>query len=475
MRRNIIIILGIYALLIILGAVGTLHTIRMAMTNIDTLLKLHQVEILREHFLIQISNVQRDLALRDTPYSRSFDATVVNVRKMDSILNTCFSCHHDEPTLEQLIQLKLQAESYKDSLSRVLTVRAGQSRLVAEQNQALRTGEILIERMEGIVTSSSLKLEERTQEAWDRIAAARQILYWLMAAGFLVPIGLAIILVTGLSKPLNILLNATRSLKRGDLDHRVTGLKDEFGELADAFNDMAASLKEQMLKMQRTEQMAVAGELSAGLAHEIKNPLAGIKVAMEVLSNEAGLSEEDLAVVNQVGQEITRLESLMHRFLSFARPAKPRLEEVNINNLLYTTLAVYVRNRRRSAEKEPEFTVVKEFGELPLIEADPMQLQQVFVNLVLNSIDAMDQGGTLKVRTSADNEQGLISIDISDTGAGIEATVLEQIFKPFFTTKHQGTGLGLAVTNQLIEQHGGTISVRSTPGDGTTFSITLPY
>jgi signal transduction histidine kinase len=263
-------------------------------------------------------------------------------------------------------------------------------------------------------------------------------------------------------------------LKGGDLDHRVESLRDEFGELASAFNEMAGSLKEQMLKMQRTEQMVVVGELAAGLAHEIKNPLAGIKVAMQVLSEEASLSEEDRGVVRKVTQEVVRLESLMKNFLNFARPSKPQLTALNVNNLINTILAFYVKSRAVSPDRPNGIRIEKELHPVPETMADPMQLQQIFLNLVLNAVDAMPNGGTLSVRTFFEKDPGLIHVEISDTGKGISREHADKIFQPFFTTKPKGTGLGLAITKQLIEQHGGSIAAGGNSSGGAIFEIKLP-
>jgi signal transduction histidine kinase len=254
----------------------------------------------------------------------------------------------------------------------------------------------------------------------------------------------------------------------------VVGLKDEFDELAASFNEMAASLKDQMLKMQRTEQMVIVGELAAGLAHEIKNPLAGIKVAMQVLSEEAGLSEEDRGVVKKVGQEVVRLEALMRDFLNFAKPAKPQRVELNVNSLINTVLAFYVKSRPASPDRPNPVRIEKDFQPLPEIKADAMQLQQIFLNLILNAIDAMQSGGTLCVRTFHEKETDLIRIEFSDTGKGIGKEHVDKIFQPFFTTKPKGTGLGLAISKQLVEQNGGTISVDGNSAGGTVFRIRLP-
>ena len=251
-------------------------------------------------------------------------------------------------------------------------------------------------------------------------------------------------------------------------------MRDEFGDLAASFNDMAASLKEQMQKTQRAEQMAVFGELAAGLAHEIKNPLAGIKAAMQVLYEEAELSEEDRGVARRVTQEVGRLETLMKNFLNFAKPAKPRLTEMNVNRLIEAVLAFYGRSDTIHPDRKDEIRITKVLGPVPETMADPMQMQQILLNIVLNAVDSMPDGGTLDIRTSFDKRDGLIRIEVSDTGRGVSKEHANKIFHPFFTTKPKGTGLGLAISRQLIEQHGGSVTVTPNSPRGSVFRIHLP-
>jgi signal transduction histidine kinase len=360
----------------------------------------------------------------------------------------------------------------------VLTVRANAVRRAAEEDAAFRIGEGLIEQVQDMIALTTSRLEENTQKAMNRIDRTKYILYGLVALGPLVSAVLGFVFILGLTRPVKVLVASTRKLKGGELDHRVPHMKDEFGELATAFNEMAGSLKEQVHKMQRAEQMVVVGELAAGLAHEIKNPMAGIKVAMSVLSEEAYISPEDKVVLQKVVAEITQLDGLMKSFLNFAKPQKPRLEPVNVNQVLNTTLAFHLKHQAVVAGGYGKIEIVKEFGEIPPTLADPTQLQQVFLNLFLNAKDAMPTGGTLRVAT--ENGNG-VRITIADTGSGIAQEYIHRIYDPFFTTKNsardgqrRGTGLGLSVTYGIVQEHAGKIRVQSHPGEGTTFILEFP-
>ena len=355
-----------------------------------------------------------------------------------------------------------------------MTLRASALRRTAEESAAFETGEELIRQVGEMIAFTTSRLEVNTQKALGKIERTRYWLYALIAMGPLLSVGLGFVFLSGMTNPLKALVESTRKLKSGDLDHRVAGLKDEFGELATSFNEMAGALKEQMQKMQRAEQMVVVGELAAGLAHEIKNPMAGIKVAMSVLSEEAYISAEDKAVLQKVVAEITQLEGLMKSFLNFAKPQKPRLETVNVNQMLNTTLTFHLRHRAGESGDSGKIEIVKEFGELPPTQADPTQLQQVFLNLFLNALQAMPRGGELGVRTRLEEDGERIRVEVSDTGVGIREDLIDKVFLPFYTTKQKGTGLGLAISRQLVEQHDGSISVANRSGGGALFTILLP-
>jgi two-component system sensor histidine kinase AtoS len=227
--------------------------------------------------------------------------------------------------------------------------------------------------------------------------------------------------------------------------------------------------------LQRTEQLKVAGELATGLAHEIKNPLAGIKASIEVLSMAPYLPEEDRGVLMQVIEEIKRIVSLMKGLLNFARPAQPQFDDTDVNAVLDAVAYLVLQNPSHTPEASRTIAIEKDFdSRLPVITADPMQLKQVFMNLLLNAVDAMRDGGTLVMKTRFDSAAHAVRVEISDTGRGVDAAVMDKIFQPFFTTKPKGTGLGLAISKRLIEDHGGRISVVQNAGGGVTFKISLP-
>lgn len=474
MKKKIIIGFSILGIIFMLGGVYIVVAIEKGTSTLDKLIMLHQVEILREHLLIQVKRVESDLSLKNTRYARGVDMIISDVRNMSSVADSCFGCHHKGEVREQLVGLKNQIVEYEAAVSRVLTIRANSERLAKEEDRAYEMGEKLVKRISAMIAFTTVKLDERTNASLSQISHAKSLLYAFMASQVFIAIVLAYLFIRSVTKPAASLLEATRRLKGGDLDFRVEGLKDEFGEVASSFNEMSSALKKHMQEKQKAEQMKMVGMMAAGLAHEIKNPLAGIKVSIEVLSEDSSLSEEDRNVLSGLIKEIRRIEILMKGLLEFARPSKPQFRLVNVRSILENAIKFSLKPRSSNGSANG-VEIVKEFDDsLPDIVADPIQLQQVFMNLLLNASAAMPDGGTLTLRATNDYEGKTVELAVSDTGRGIAEEDMAKIFQPFFTTRSKGTGLGLAVSKQLVEQHGGTITAEANAGGGATFRVVLP-
>ncbi len=723
MKKRIIIYLVGISLVFLAGGIYIVATIETATSTLDHLIKLHQVEILREHLLIQIKRVQADLNLWDTQHARSIDTIIQNMKQLDSVSTTCFDCHHAPIVTERLKGLTRDIEEFKDAFSRSLTMRANRARVAEETNKAFYISENLIAKVRLMVHMAGSKLSGKTQATLQDIARTKFLLYILIAITPFGAAGLGYLIIREITKPVATLLTATRKIKTGDLDFRMAGLKDEFGEVATSFNEMADSLKQNMLAieesekryrvlfesagdaiflikaegeaagdiveanlaaaemhgytidellelnlikdldapedslkgpgrikqiingewikaeinhirkdgslfpveisagllefmgqkyilaidrdisarkqmenqilqskldwedtfntitdmitihdkdfniilankaaadtlglpvlgsgkvkchqfyhgkdrppdnclscdcfqteapvsfetyephldkflevramprfdhdmqvkglihvirditerkkadaaLQRIEQMKLVGEWAAGLAHEIKNPLAGIKISVEVLLEDLNISPDDRSIVLRAVGEIKRIETLLKSLLNFAKPPKLELTLIDMNALLDQTLDFSLKHPSLSSSASIEINVSKDFDKnIPVMPADPVQLQQVFLNLLFNAIEAMPDGGELKIKSGYDQNADTIKIEISDTGKGIDQEIMNDIFKPFFTTKSKGSGLGLAITRRIVEDHGGAISVTSGPDKTTVFSI----
>jgi two-component system sensor histidine kinase AtoS len=187
------------------------------------------------------------------------------------------------------------------------------------------------------------------------------------------------------------------------------------------------------------------------------------------------IAEEDRSLILKAIDEIKRIETLLKSLLNFAKPPRLQLMPVDVNNLLEKAIALSLKHPSLAPGGSKTINVLKDFDpDLHEIMADPMQLQQVFLNLMFNAIEAMPRGGALAVKTLLDDTENVLRIAISDTGKGMEPPVLEQIFQPFFTTKRKGSGLGLSICQRLLDQHEGSISAESAPGKGTVFTLVIP-
>ncbi|OGO77416.1 MAG: hypothetical protein A2Y23_08420 [Clostridiales bacterium GWB2_37_7] len=218
----------------------------------------------------------------------------------------------------------------------------------------------------------------------------------------------------------------------------------------------------------RAKNLTSLGELSAGMAHEIRNPLTSIKGYAQYIKSELTDKPELLSDVSTIICEVDRLNGIIDRFLIFARPNHPELQSEDINSLLRRVLELYNR------EIPSNIRLIINFEDLPIVSIDADQMEQVILNILMNAVQAMPDGGELGIKTRYLKQFGLAEIIIADTGLGISPQNYDKIFEPFFTTKNKGTGLGLAICSRIVENHKGFIEVSSTQGEKTEFIIRLP-
>jgi two-component system NtrC family sensor kinase len=218
-----------------------------------------------------------------------------------------------------------------------------------------------------------------------------------------------------------------------------------------------------------TERLSSLGELTAGVAHELRNPLAGIKINTQILSRKKDLPEMERKLLKSTEEGIEKIQKIVDDMLHFAKPKAFHFKEEEINEVVEKSLAIL----QTKLKKGNIFPIFEAGQGLPRVRIDIHQIQQVLINLMLNSIQAMERGGTLTIRTFGENE-GNVGLEVKDTGVGIPPSHLKKIFDPFFTTKSEGTGLGLSISLKILETHGATIDVHSKEGKGSTFTIHFP-
>jgi two-component system NtrC family sensor kinase len=312
--------------------------------------------------------------------------------------------------------------------------------------------------------------------------------------GIILIIFIAIYQAKKISKPLKQLEEIAEKIADGDYKHElVLTAPREIEHLAGSLNQMAKELDkeknelvlwektpqkkqhdrtEEIKKIHsqlfRSEKLASIGKLAAGVAHEINNPLTGILTNASLLLEDLGKDDPRREDTEVIVRETIRCREIVKRLLDFARQTKPLKQSSNVNTIIENIIFL-VRNQASFRN----IAIIKNLSDyLPDIMADADQIQQVFINIILNAAEAMNKGGTLTIQSKLLDSQ--IQVQFTDTGMGISEDVKEKIFDPFFTTKEQGTGLGLSISYGIIEQHGGTINVESKKSVGSTFTILLP-
>jgi len=230
-------------------------------------------------------------------------------------------------------------------------------------------------------------------------------------------------------------------------------------------------------QLQRSERLAALGVLAAGVAHEVRNPLVGVRAAAQLMERESGFPPSLREFTGTIIREVDRLDRIIDGLLAFAGRRRLRVQPCNVNQVVEEALRL-----EESSLRAGSVCVVRRYDpELPAVAGDPDRLLQVFLNLIRNGAEAMAGGaGELQVRTRFERlapqcgGRSAAVAEIVDRGAGIPAEMREQLFNPFFTTKHGGTGLGLPISQRIVEEHGGAIEVQSQPETGTTFRVLLP-
>ncbi len=279
------------------------------------------------------------------------------------------------------------------------------------------------------------------------------------------------LIARSLARPVNQLAGAMAVVGSGHLDHPVeVSSQDELGDLARAFSRMVSQLEHTQARLVQSEKLASIGQMSAAVAHGLRNPLASLRAAAQLVRRhpDAPSSAEHL---DAIIEEVDRLDRRISHLLSFSRPAPFRPLRENVSRMVEGLLAGFTELAR-----ERGVTIQQDLPPgLPEVSIDPMQLEQALVEIVSNALDAMPEGGRLRIAASPDDTgEGppTVAIEIADTGPGIPEQVLPSVCEPFFTTRQDGTGLGLAIAKRYVEQNGGTLHISSGP-EGTRVRIRL--
>src|SRR3990167_8389820 len=303
----------------------------------------------------------------------------------------------------------------------------------------------------------------------------------------IIVIAIGVSFANRITKPILQLAQGAKSIGSGNLDHRISVVsQNEVGILAGEFNQMAAKLKESYSNLEqkveertsqllRAERLAAVGELAAEVAHEINNPLGGLRNFASMLENEPENITQTKKYAPLMLEGLKRVEMIVKRLLTFSRPYTLRVRENDVNAIVNSSLE-FIEHRI-----EPDCVrIQKEFDDaLPPVFVDADHVSQALINIMVNAIESMPNGGKLTIKTNTcKNHSECVTVWISDTGCGISEGIVGKIFEPFFTTKNKegekGLGMGLAISKRIIEDHHGEIRVESKAGQGTTFCICFP-
>jgi signal transduction histidine kinase len=271
-----------------------------------------------------------------------------------------------------------------------------------------------------------------------------------------------------LARPIRELTGAMAVVGAGDLDHPIQATsRDEIGDLARALARMTRQLRDSRAQVVQAEKLASIGEMSAAVAHGLRNPLASLRAAAQLVRRHPA-SPAATEHLDAIIEEADRLDRRISHLLSFSRPAPFHPVSESVPRLIEELLPA-VAGPIREQQVELQMAVP---ATLPEVRVDPMQLEQVILEIVSNALDAMPAGGRLGIRAFVAGRE--VVVEVSDTGGGIPAEVLPSVCEPFFTTRQEGTGLGLAIAKRYVEQNGGRLEIASRPGEGTTVRLLLP-
>ncbi|MBI5055097.1 MAG: HAMP domain-containing protein [Nitrospirae bacterium] len=324
-------------------------------------------------------------------------------------------------------------------------------------------------------TKSELHLGIREDKLKQTLSQVRALTFPVIIFVTLLGVVASFIFSRLITEPLNKFVEFTKVLGRGEFGKRVdVPYGGEIGYLARNFNRLSMELKKVKEKMEeaytythllQAEKLSTIGQISAGLGHELKNPITTLKMLFQAFKEQPDLTKEDAEVISK---EIEKIDTIITRFLGFVKQKSFHYSEINLNALIDRVLSLAsfdVRNYGISVQKDMMET-------LPEIKGDRSLLEHVFLNLILNSVQAMSNGGEIRISGKTDDK--FVEVMIWDKGSGIPADIRSKVFDPFFTTKENGTGLGLSIAYNIVKSHGGKLFFHSNEGAGTVFTVRLP-
>jgi len=350
--------------------------------------------------------------------------------------------------------------------------RSGDGSVIRDIRYLEQTYKVVYRRVKSLDSGKDATLSVMVSMADIDLAKQR----FRMTIGLVAISGILLVAVVGsiiaksITAPVKQLVGVTQQIAAGDLTAAATvTTSDEIGTLAGSINQMTRELKSSRDKLVQSEKLAAVGQLAAGIAHEIRNPLTSVKMIVQLLRRRFQEDEAALESIQAILDEINRLEVIINGLLDFARPMELALKPTRVTDVMNDVLKFMEADMRH--RKIQLINGVD--NKLPEVMLDADRMKQVFMNVILNSMQAMPEGGELTFNYHYDAENCSVQVNISDTGTGMSQEVLSHAFEPFFSTKSGGAGLGLANVKKIMEQHGGNIQIETIAGQGTKVILDL--
>ncbi|MEK6672274.1 MAG: ATP-binding protein [Nitrospirota bacterium] len=518
MKKRLVSGLGLVLFIFTIGSLVVIKNLNTIVVNQNLINEQDIIIGKYNEMLFQMKGAQAELFRHQAGYTRNIEDLVNYIGLFDENMSflsrqytghihdvACMQCHTKiEERLTSLkgifTEINTLIKDYKEDVSIMITTD-DENQMRFLESTATQKGNTISGHLEKIRHAADKMREEIKSKRNALINRSQIVIFSTIFLTIVLSLIIFIVLIRGITGPINSLIKGIQRIASGDFSQKVEfRTKDEIGFMAEAFNGMAERLstmideKDRLLRtlqgfnlelerrvkdatdklrlsqenMARAETLAAIGTLAAGISHEISTPLNTITGFVQLtLSNldDASTIKGDLKVIEQ---EALRCRKIVQGLLNFARPQKHEEKLTQINGIINETLSLieYQPSMRR-------INIKRDLNrELRPVDSDPLQIKQVFLNLILNAIQAMHEGGELKIVT--DNIDSGIMVEVSDTGTGIPEGEVQKIFQPFYTTKKDGTGLGLSISYGIIKEHGGDIYVGTSSDKGTTFKVLLP-
>ena len=474
MRRRIVTCLALLLALCLTGDAIALFSLNRSIRRISELAESHRIQTMRSTLDSNGIRLERDLLTSLIRPEAGSEQLRDSVWRFKDSLQQCNTCHHTEEVQDRLRNIQVTFDAWLDE-SAAIETGAGSRTLDTHQLELLELANRVPAMTTAMVDRAHVRLLERSTEAKEIVHQAWVTLCSTLLAALVFGGVVALYLQRSLTRPLYALLDWVSNPRRGAaVEGPPLAADAEFQQLGRAFHKAYQDLENAQRGIVQAEKMAAIGQVAAGVAHEVNNPLASISAIVHIMRRRAA-SDDDVEQFDLITRHVQRISGIVRGILTFSRPiANDMLSIVEVRPLLDHAIELLSYDRRAN---DIEIVCDCEPG-LPAVSANPDKLMLAFTNLILNAIDAISEkpSGKGTLRVEGRREGKTVVLRFIDDGAGMAAENLENVFQPFFTTKQpgEGTGLGLWICYETVRTHGGHIQIESELGKGTTVTVEFP-